>query len=118
MSRIKLACEPRNVGGQSDPWALATAEERPLLAFWWLLMLVVLLTNGSQGQIASPCPSVFTYELVKNETDRWYGVVQLYTDYTLHGLWLNVLLDKKAHILGASKTTIHSHHYSPLRPLA
>ncbi|GBP45818.1 Serine protease gd [Eumeta japonica] len=68
--------------------------------FEWLVLSIFLTIKIVYGQIESPCPSVFTYELVQGETDRWYGVVHLYTDYTLHGLWLNVLLDKKADILG------------------
>ncbi|XP_059048191.1 clotting factor C-like isoform X2 [Achroia grisella] len=48
----------------------------------------------------SPCPNVFMYEPPGTEPGRWYGVVNLSTDNTLHSLWLNIVLDKKADILG------------------
>ncbi|CAH1641078.1 unnamed protein product [Spodoptera littoralis] len=48
----------------------------------------------------SPCPNVFMYEPPGSEQGRWYGVVNLSTDSTLHSLWLNIVLDNKADILG------------------
>ncbi|XP_026740430.1 serine proteinase stubble-like isoform X2 [Trichoplusia ni] len=48
----------------------------------------------------SPCPNVFNYEPPGSEPGRWYGVVNLSTDSTLHSLWLNIVLDSKADILG------------------
>lgn len=54
----------------------------------------------------SPCPDVFKYVPPRADekpgpgTEKWYGVINLNTDTTLHALFLNVILDKKADILG------------------
>ncbi|KAG7303209.1 hypothetical protein JYU34_011674, partial [Plutella xylostella] len=67
-----------------------------------LLLNLALLIAGaySQSTPLSPCPNVFSYEPPGSEPGRWYGVVNLSTDSTLHSLWLNVVLDAKADILG------------------
>ncbi|XP_013167820.1 PREDICTED: serine protease gd-like isoform X5 [Papilio xuthus] len=57
-------------------------------------------TSSSGSAPRSPCPNVFQYEPSGTEPGRWYGVVNLSTDNTLHSLWLNVVLDSKADILG------------------
>ncbi|CAH0595236.1 unnamed protein product [Chrysodeixis includens] len=58
-------------------------------------------TQESEGLVPiSPCPNVFNYEPPGSEPGRWYGVVNLSTDSTLHSLWLNIVLDSKADILG------------------
>ncbi|XP_041971769.1 serine protease gd-like isoform X2 [Aricia agestis] len=64
-----------------------------------LLFLSALLAPTLE-QSTSPCPNVFTYEQTGTEPGRWYGTVNLSTDSTLHSLWLNVVLDSKADILG------------------
>ncbi|XP_060806714.1 serine proteinase stubble isoform X3 [Amyelois transitella] len=66
-------------------------------------VLVILAGSWAQQQEApplSPCPNVFSYEPPGTEPGRWYGVVNLSTDSTLHSLWLNIVLDRKADILG------------------
>ncbi|KAJ2940313.1 hypothetical protein O0L34_g11897 [Tuta absoluta] len=67
------------------------------------LLVISLLGSSSQQQAStpiSPCPNVFEYESSGTEPGRWYGVVHLSTDSTLHSLWLNIVLDGKADILG------------------
>lgn len=57
----------------------------------------------------SPCPDVFTYdppgtgEKAGRGVEKWYGTVTLSTDITLYALWLNIILDNKAEILGVGK---------------
>ncbi|XP_034827728.1 serine protease gd-like isoform X1 [Maniola hyperantus] len=67
-----------------------------------LLILVIglLVPTHEESTPISPCPNVFSYEPSGTEQGRWYGVVNLSTDSTLHSLWLNVVLDSKADILG------------------
>ncbi|XP_021196495.2 transmembrane protease serine 9 isoform X1 [Helicoverpa armigera] len=65
------------------------------------LLAVPTFEQDSQGSTPiSPCPNVFMYEPPGSEPGRWYGVVNLSTDSTLHSLWLNIVLDNKADILG------------------
>lgn len=69
----------------------------PLLA---LLVLALTAPTYEQSTPVSPCPNVFEYEPPGTEPGRWYGVVHLSTDSTLHSLWLNIVLDSKADIVG------------------
>lgn len=69
---------------------------RPLL----LLVIALFVPTHEQDTPNSPCPNVFMYEPTTNEAGRWYGAVNLSTDSTLHSLWLNIVLDSKADILG------------------
>ncbi|CAB3245972.1 unnamed protein product [Arctia plantaginis] len=72
-------------------------------------LIAVVLTTFSQASgydmLISPCPKVFKYEVqVVNHqplAKRWYGVVNLATNVTYHALWLNIILDRKADILGS-----------------
>ncbi|CAH2093486.1 unnamed protein product [Euphydryas editha] len=65
-----------------------------------LLVIALFVPTHEQETPNSPCPNVFMYEPTTNEPGRWYGVVNLSTDSTLHSLWLNIVLDSKADILG------------------
>lgn len=65
-----------------------------------LLVIFLSAPTFEQSTPLSPCPNVFSYEAPGSEAGRWYGVVTLSTDITLHGLWLNIVLDSKADILG------------------
>ncbi|GBP45824.1 Serine protease gd [Eumeta japonica] len=71
---------------------------------WSVLTLLFVVYNASAQQSQptpkSPCPNVFMYEPPGTEPGRWYGMVTLSTDITLHGLWLNIVLDEKADIVG------------------
>ncbi|XP_047538522.1 serine protease gd-like isoform X3 [Vanessa atalanta] len=65
-----------------------------------LLVIALCVPTHEQSTPNSPCPNVFMYEPTTNEPGRWYGAVNLSTDSTLHSLWLNIVLDSKADILG------------------
>ncbi|CAK1541815.1 unnamed protein product [Leptosia nina] len=65
-----------------------------------LLVIACVVTTQEQSIPNSPCPNVFQYEQTGFEPGQWYGVVNLSTDSTLHSLWLNIVLDSKANILG------------------
>ncbi|XP_037302873.1 limulus clotting factor C isoform X1 [Manduca sexta] len=65
-----------------------------------LAILAITVPTHEQSTPVSPCPNVFEYEPPGTEAGRWYGVVHLSTDSTLHSLWLNIVLDGKADILG------------------
>ncbi|CAH2052767.1 unnamed protein product, partial [Iphiclides podalirius] len=65
-----------------------------------LLVIALAAPTYEQSTPHSPCPNVFMYEPSGTEPGRWYGVVNLSTDSTLHSLWLNIVLDGKADILG------------------
>lgn len=71
-----------------------------------LLALMIATPTSSQttrvSQFVSPCPDVFTYDTAAIEPHKWNGVVTLTTDTTLYALWLNIVLDSKANILGVS----------------
>ncbi|CAK1589942.1 unnamed protein product [Parnassius mnemosyne] len=69
-------------------------------ALTYLLVIALAVPTYEQSTPASPCPNVFMYEPSGTEPGRWYGVVNLSTDSTLHSLWLNIVLDSKADILG------------------
>ncbi|KAJ8711198.1 hypothetical protein PYW07_008440 [Mythimna separata] len=64
------------------------------------LLAVPTLEQDAGSTPISPCPNVFMYEPTTSEEGRWYGNVNLSTDSTLHSLWLNIVLDNKADILG------------------
>ncbi|CAH0758409.1 unnamed protein product [Diatraea saccharalis] len=66
-----------------------------------LLIALAVPSRPQQQEVPiSPCPNVFQYEPPGTEPGRWYGNVNLSTDSTLHSLWLNIVLDRKADILG------------------
>uniref|UniRef100_A0A2A4JC25 Peptidase S1 domain-containing protein n=1 Tax=Heliothis virescens TaxID=7102 RepID=A0A2A4JC25_HELVI len=65
-----------------------------------LLALALAIPTYAQHDFVSPCPNVFTYEPTGSEAGKWYGIVNLTTDTTLYALWLNIVLESKADILG------------------
>ncbi|XP_075984000.1 uncharacterized protein LOC142981779 [Anticarsia gemmatalis] len=71
-----------------------------------LVVITAVSSQISQSPIlpSSPCPEIFTYEPTesnqKPEPGKWYGNVNLYTDIPLYSLWLNIIVDSKADILG------------------
>ncbi|XP_004928951.1 clotting factor C isoform X2 [Bombyx mori] len=65
-----------------------------------VLVLALSVRTQDQSTPISPCPNVFEYETPGSEAGRWYGVVHVSTDSTLYSLWLNIVLDSKADILG------------------
>ncbi|XP_028042615.1 uncharacterized protein LOC114252323, partial [Bombyx mandarina] len=58
-----------------------------------LLILLVSAQTKPQPALVSPCPSVFEYDTSIQHPGRWYGVIKLSSDYTMHSLWLNIHLD-------------------------
>ncbi|XP_068623906.1 serine protease gd-like [Battus philenor] len=78
----------------------AIAPIRQIGAIACLLVVGLVGPSVEQSTPPSPCPNVFMYEPSGTEPGRWYGVVNLSTDSTLHSLWLNIVLDSKADILG------------------
>jgi hypothetical protein len=67
----------------------------------YVAVLLVVPING-QVRPQSPCPEVFSYDQTKSDPGRWYGKVTINSDTTLQSFSLNVILDKKADILGVS----------------
>ncbi|XP_047999541.1 proclotting enzyme-like isoform X4 [Leguminivora glycinivorella] len=65
-----------------------------------LLLATTLVLTQQQQTPLSPCPNVFSYEPPGTEPGRWYGVVNLSTDSILHSVWISIVLDSKADILG------------------
>ncbi|XP_022832030.1 uncharacterized protein LOC111360359 isoform X1 [Spodoptera litura] len=67
-----------------------------------LLVLIMSVTGQvvQASDFVSPCPSVFKYEPPGTEAGKWYGVVNFTSEFTLYGLWMNIVLDSKADILG------------------
>ena len=65
-----------------------------------LISLFALTAQLAQSQNPSPCPQIFSYEPRVQEEDRWYGVISLQTLEDLDGVWLKVILDRPAELLG------------------
>lgn len=61
---------------------------------------ILLLNAVVFAQKHSPCPEVFSYEPRGTEEDRWYGVLSLRTSEDLTGIWIHILLDRPAELLG------------------
>lgn len=54
------------------------------------------------GQLTSFCPEIFQYDNTKMENDRWYGELNLDSEFPLSGIWVRVILDNKAELFGVS----------------
>ncbi|KAJ8712855.1 hypothetical protein PYW08_008159 [Mythimna loreyi] len=67
-----------------------------------LLLLLAAPSLEQNSEDPSPCPNVFMYGPSRAIPGKWYGVINLSTDSTLHSLWLNILLDNEAWVLGNS----------------
>ncbi|XP_026313565.1 serine protease gd-like [Hyposmocoma kahamanoa] len=65
-----------------------------------LLLLILAVSSQEQSTPVSPCTNVFTYEQISPELGIWYGVIKLSTESALQSLWLNIILDSKAEMLG------------------
>lgn len=51
--------------------------------------------------LTSPCPNDFQYEPL-NETDKWFGVIQLKSDVAMTGVQVRIVLDRESVQLGVS----------------
>ncbi|XP_018328074.1 serine proteinase stubble isoform X6 [Agrilus planipennis] len=64
---------------------------------------LLFFTNSAKSQEVweSPCPEFFAYEPRNDQqVDRWFGTISLRTREELHGVWLRVIFDRKAELLG------------------
>lgn len=69
-----------------------------------LYCVFLVLCEAAVAQKPSPCPDVFVYESSSSqEDDRWYGVVSLRTPEDLDGVWVHIILDRPAELLGVRK---------------
>lgn len=69
-----------------------------------LTTLIALLVNICLAQNyakTSPCPNVFTYVTDSDTSDTWHGTLRLQTSVPLHGITVDIILDRKAATLGA-----------------
>ncbi|RZC39732.1 hypothetical protein BDFB_013205 [Asbolus verrucosus] len=64
------------------------------------LIGILVVVRSVFGQNPSPCPAIFSYEPRGQEQDRWYGVISLQTKDDLDGVWLKIILDRPAELLG------------------
>lgn len=68
-------------------------------------MLVGLVSNdycsAQNYHKTSPCPNVFNYETELDTSDTWHGTLRLQTAVPLHGITVDVILDRKAATFGA-----------------
>ncbi|XP_018571193.1 limulus clotting factor C-like isoform X1 [Anoplophora glabripennis] len=62
--------------------------------------MLFALTQLAASQNPAPCPDIFSYEPREDGSDRWYGKIQYSATNNLTGIWLQILLDKPADILG------------------
>lgn len=68
----------------------------PMISIFFLLSHQV----KAQSKFESPCPHLFLYEGACGEPDRWYGVVIIYSEKDLDGIWLRLLFNKPSIQLG------------------
>lgn len=92
------SCELDKIG----TFALGPVLTRQMLALCLSLVLLATLSLEQNPEDSTPCPYVFMYGPSRAKPGRWYGVVNLSTDNTLHSLWLNIILDNEAWVLGVS----------------
>ncbi|KAL3270851.1 hypothetical protein HHI36_021369 [Cryptolaemus montrouzieri] len=65
------------------------------------IILIILTLYFVQSQSQSTCPT-YSLRYEKNDTDRWYAVVNLQSETKRNGIWLKIKLDNTAHLLGNS----------------
>lgn len=69
------------------------------------------LIEVTAGQNATPCPGLFSYEPREKDSDRWYGEIIYSVAGNLTGVWLHVILDKPADILGVRFPTVLVYYF-------
>lgn len=83
-----------------------------------LLLFVISILNDfalTQRQV-SPCPSVFSYDTERETSDTWYGTLKLETSVPLHGITVDVILDRRASTFGAYHfNDVTTHDYKEYR---
>ncbi|XP_057658522.1 transmembrane protease serine 11G-like [Diorhabda carinulata] len=65
------------------------------------ILMIVYLSNEVAAQVDfdSPCSDIFHYEN-QTESNRWFGVISIRTLEDLTGVWITVILDRRAELLG------------------
>ncbi|XP_059618458.1 serine proteinase stubble-like isoform X2 [Phlebotomus argentipes] len=80
-----------------------------------LVWSFLLLSARAQQVLTTPCADVFEYESISSNNEQWNGVLHLRTNVMLHGVFIDVILDSRAHSLGAnyrfSITTLDNTEY-------
>lgn len=66
-----------------------------------LFVIAILINFALCQRKASPCPAVFTYDSDNDTSDTWYGTIKLQTSVPLHGITVDVILDRRAATFGA-----------------
>lgn len=66
----------------------------------FLTILGLTILHIVTSQQTSPCPEVLTYEPRDFEDDRWYGVLSFKPEEDLTGIYINIVLDRPAQLLG------------------
>ncbi|XP_017772494.1 PREDICTED: uncharacterized protein LOC108559656 [Nicrophorus vespilloides] len=56
------------------------------------LLLVALCAVVANCELKTPCAGLFEYTK-QDETGRWEGVLNIKSEYTLHGVWIRIFLD-------------------------
>lgn len=62
------------------------------------LGVIILLKYVASQQ--SPCPAILSYEPRDLEDDKWYGNIKLESEGDLTGIYINIVLDRPAQLLG------------------
>jgi hypothetical protein len=62
---------------------------------------IFVVCFAQSQQKLSPCPNIFTYETDRDSHDTWHGTLKLQTSVVLHGITVDVILDRKAATFGA-----------------
>lgn len=72
-----------------------------------ILAVLTVSLNIATSQQPSTCPNILTHESRNLEDDRWYAVLTLESDEDLTGVYINVLLDRPAQLLGVLYSIIY-----------
>ncbi|GAB0092391.1 transmembrane protease serine 9-like [Sergentomyia squamirostris] len=56
----------------------------------------------AQQVLTSPCRDVFEYESSSSNNDEWHGVLHLRSTVTLHGIFIDIILDRQVQSLGTN----------------
>ncbi|KAF2882846.1 hypothetical protein ILUMI_23358 [Ignelater luminosus] len=67
-----------------------------------LVTIFFILFGLTKAQEHSPCPDVLVYESRQDQENVWYGQILLSSPQPLSGVWIRILLDHRAELLGNS----------------
>lgn len=77
-----------------------------MLVPYAFVLTIVTFFSEVFTQNPSPCPDVFVYDTSSSQEDRWYGTISLRTAEDLVGVWVHVILDRPAELLGVKLISI------------